>query len=347
MHFHSLPKPHLKTLADLIVAFFNPDNFTLRDIAAHIPSPTHVKHKLKRLQNFLDKLNVDEEFWKSYVRLIFSLPYFYPRRRKKIVLLMDSTTLKGDYWILALSVIYKNRAIPVYMGIWEGVHEKYQYWERVEKVIYMAKKILPSRYEYEIVADRGFGSKRMWEICEEVGWDYVTRINDTFGVKIKNKWHVQLSLLDGAGYYEAVVLGKTHPKEGINLVISEKDGNRWYLATSRKNRKEVIRDYERRMWIEESFKDLKGRLKWEEYTKKLPLKHRIEKLLIVSVMSYAIQLTLGGMVEVPRSEEERESILSRFRHIYVSTWRIAHLLFMRLVNAMRIMEYRMYKYSFA
>ena len=350
IHFHSLSKPHLKTLSDLVVAMFNLDKFTLRDIASRLPSKTHVKHKLKRLQNFLDRLNVDEEFWRSYVRMVFTLPYFQPRRRKRIILLMDSTTLKDDYWILAVSVIYRNRAIPIYLGIWERVNESYDYWGRVREVVRMAKEILPGRYEYEIVADRGFGSRRMWEICEEVGWDYVTRINDTYKVKVDGNGYKQLSLLDGYGYYEAVVLGKSKPysgrRRGINLVVSEKGGKRWYIATSLRDRGMVIEDYKRRMWIEESFKDLKGRLKWERYTAKLPLLHRMRKLIIVSVMSYAIQLSLGGKVKVPRSEEEKESLISRFNHIYVSTWRTVHLIFTRMISTVRIIVYRMCGYAF-
>ena len=324
LHFDSLPKPHLKTLSDLIVAFFFHDNFTLRDIAAHIPSPTHVKHKLKRLQNFLDRLNVDEEFWRGHVRLIFTLPYFYPIRRKKIVLLMDSTTLRNKYWVFALSVTYRNRAIPVYMGIWEGVKKKYQFWDRMREVIEMGKKILPSRYEYEIVADNGFGGNMMWEICDEMGWDYVTGINyTTSGEKIEGAEHVQLSL------FHRNPIEKPNLKKGVNLVTTERNGNRWYLATNREDRKEVLMDYKEIMWMEKSFRDLKVRLKWEKFTEKLPLKHRIEKLLIVSVMSYAIQLSLGGMVDVPRNEEESKTIISRFRHIYLNTWRTAHLIFLK------------------
>jgi len=139
IHFNHLPKPHLKTLSDLITAMFNIEKFTLRNIAAHLPSDAHVKHKLKRLQNFLDRLNVDEEFWRSHVKMVFTLPYFRPRRRKKVVLLMDSTTLRDDYWILAISVIYRNRAIPIYMGIWEGVNREYEFWERVREVMEIGK----------------------------------------------------------------------------------------------------------------------------------------------------------------------------------------------------------------
>ncbi len=293
MHFHSLHKPHLKTLSDLIVAMFSIDKFTVRDIAAHLPSDTQVKHKLKRLQNFLDRLNIDEEFWKSHVRMIVSLPYFQPRRRKKMILLLDWTTLKNDYWILALSVKYRDRAIPLYMAVWEKTDTEDDIFGKVKRVIETAKMTLPRKHV--TVVDEKFRSPQLLKICEEIGWGCIMSLNDTSMIEMGSIRYIEFT-----------------------------DGK--YLATNIKDRDEVIlRDFESIISLKEKLDDLKVRLHWEKYTRKLPLKHRMEKLLIVSVMSYAIQLGLGGVEEIKNCDEE--TITSKFRHIYVSTWRAKQLLF--------------------
>jgi hypothetical protein len=51
-----------------------------------------VKYKLKRLKNFLDKINLDQSFWQSYVQTLFCLPYMELSSRSRVTLLIDATT---------------------------------------------------------------------------------------------------------------------------------------------------------------------------------------------------------------------------------------------------------------
>ena len=48
-----------------------------------------------------------------------------------------------------------------------------------------------------------------------------------------------------------------------------------------------------RMWIEESFRDLKQELGWEKYTEKIPSKGRLEKVVVISLISYVIGIMVG------------------------------------------------------
>lgn len=57
-------------------------------------------------------------------------------------------------------------------------------------------------------------------------------------------------------------------------------------------------------------------LKWETYTKKIPEKKRLDKLAVLICLSYAIQICIGTQVDIPLpNEEEKTSVLQRFRHI--------------------------------
>jgi len=102
------------------------------------------------------------------------LPYFKLRSRKYISLVLDFTTLRDDFLILSASVSYMGRAIPVYMKMWRGVNESYDYWGRVESFLKDLKELLPL-HQYWLIFDRGFSSKRLFEII----------YNGSFGAKIE------------------------------------------------------------------------------------------------------------------------------------------------------------------
>jgi hypothetical protein len=332
----------LDTMAEVLLAMFSHQRFTLRHIASRLLGETNVKHKLKRLQNFLDNLVLDQQFWQSYVQTLFCLPYMKLGRRSRITLLIDGTTLKDDFWVLAASISYRGRSIPVYLQIWEGVNVSFDYWRRVETFARTLKELLPDKYEYELIGDGGFEGARMFNLCKALDWDQVIRINGSYKIKTEGgQEFVQLHLWD-AGSYRKVVIGQTNPTEGLNLSVCESDDfeRRWYLATSIDPTR-AAQDYKRRMWIEETFKDLKSVLKWETYTAKIPTGGRLQKLIVLSCLSYAIQLCLGTQVSVPPSEEAKTSLLQRFRHIYSSAYRKTEEIYARMIAAFYWRHYRL------
>lgn len=339
--FPQYNKYHQQTLAELMLALFSHQRFTLRHIASRLLGTTNVKHKLKRLQNFLDKLSLNEQFWQSYVQTLFCLPYMKLRSRSTITLLIDATSLKDDVWILAASISYRGRSLPVYLRQWKGVNTSFDYWERVEGFVEQLKELLPEDLDYELIGDGGFEGARMFALCRRMGWDQVIRINGSYSIKTPGgKEFIQLSLFDD-GFYRQVIIGQTHPTEGMNLAVcsSEDSDRRWYLATN-VDPEQAADDYARRMWIEQTFKDLKSVLKWETYTAKIPAHRRLEKLIVLSCLSYGFQLCLGTQVSLPPSEEKKTSLLQRFRHIYNSAYRKTKQIYTKMVAAFYLRHYR-------
>jgi hypothetical protein len=313
--FAHLNLPVQKNLAELIVALFHNNSFTLREISNHLNGESNVKHKLKRLIYFLDSLEINTAFWLSYVKTIFCLPYFRLKSRKHITILIDATTLKEHVWILAASISYQGRSIPIFLKTWRGVNEPYNYWSRVETFLFELKGLLPKKYKYVLIADRGFQGIKMYEIIKKISWDYVIRINNYFLIRLKNgETLIQLSLFDD-GFFEDTSLGKINPMD-TNIAINSKTNeegkkSKWYLMTSLDSKETAVSEYERRMWIEETFKDLKSELKWESYTDKVPTNNRLEKCVIVSCLSYSIRLCIGLNIQIPKSEEAKTSIFKR------------------------------------
>tara|TARA_B100000609_G_C17189835_1_gene421811 strand:+ start:108 stop:1211 length:1104 start_codon:yes stop_codon:yes gene_type:complete len=327
--FHTLVKSNFKqlnksqqfNLADLLLAFFYNTSFSTYDIASGLSGETSTKHKNKRLIYFLDSLEINLQFWKSIVLTIFSLPGFKLKSRKVITLAIDATTLKDDFWLLAISVSYKGRGIPILIKSWEGVNVKYTLWDRVRETLKDLREILPVNFKYEILADRGFQGDVVFALCEELGLDYVIRVNDSYKVKTKGgKSYIQLSLYND-GYYFIESFGKNKCSEGVNLVVNTKETSegkaRWYLATNIvSDRGTIVSKYEQRFLIEETFKDLKSKLHWEKYTKKIPTNDRLIKNIIVSSLSYTIQTAIGNQLKMSDSERKVTSIFNKLRQTF-------------------------------
>jgi len=334
--FNRFSRPQLKNLSDVIVALFFNKSFALREIASKMPGESNVKHKLKRLVYFLDSFKLDDTFFKSYIKTLFALPSFRFRKRKYLTILLDFTTLLDDFLILSASISFKGRSIPVYIKVWKGVHEHYDYKGRVEEFIKHLSNLLPKQ-NYELIADRGFQGYDMIQIFKNSGWDYCVRLQKSYCVKEKSSPnYVQMSLFED-GFYEDVTVGKNRPTENVNLAVNSiknEEGEKctWYLLTSVKSKERAVNDYSRRMWIEETFKDLKGVLKWEQYTEKIPEKGRLEKMIVISCLSYAIQMSIGDRIDVPKSEEKKTSILKRFQNIISSSYRLVGKLFNTLTS---------------
>lgn len=320
-NFNYLNLSQQKNLADLIFAFFFNASFALYDIASGLSGETSTKHKHKRLIYFLDTLTIDVQFWKSVLLTIFSLPGFKWKQRKMLTLALDATTLKDDYWMLAVTISYKGRGIPILIKVWEGVNISYDYWGRVEETLRDLKEIIPSNFNYEIVADRGFQGDILFDLLDKLDMPYIIRVNDCYKVKLSDgSTFMQLSLFKD-GFYEIEEFGIKKQTKGLNLVVNTDENHpdtpKWYLATNRKTtQQEAVIKYKQRFWIEESFKDLKSKLLWEKYTKKLPFNDRLPKCIVISSLSYSIQTAIGKELKMSESERKTTSLFNKFRQAF-------------------------------
>jgi hypothetical protein len=307
--FNRLNVSQKKNLADLMTAFLSNTSFTLWDIASSLSGNTTTKHKHKRLIYFLDSLDIDINFWKSYSLAIFSLPGFRFKSRKIITLALDATTLKADFWILAVTVSFEGRGIPIYLKSWKGVNESYDYWSRVKNALKDLKEILPKGYSFEIVADRGFQGDIMFQMCKELNLDFIIRINESYKVKLSgDQEYKSLNALDD-GYYIVESLGKKNQTSDMVLCVNSKtleNGKtvKWYLVANKRqlSQEVMVERYTTRFWIEETIKDSKSKLHWETYTKKIPENERLEKCVIISCLSYAVQTAIGNQLEMSDSD---------------------------------------------
>lgn len=72
-------------------------------------------------------------------------------------------------WILAASISYRGRSLPVYLRQWKGVNTTFNYWGRVETFVEQLKELLPGNLDYELIGDDGFEGARMFALCRRMG----------------------------------------------------------------------------------------------------------------------------------------------------------------------------------
>ena len=99
------------------------------------------------------------------------------------------------------------------------------------------------------------------------------------------------------------------------------------------------------MWIEESFRDLKQELGWEKYTEKIPSKGRLEKVVVISLISYVIGLSLGLKEEGERgggrNKGKREiSLIKRFQQLINGARERVERIILKFVSLFRQRYYR-------
>jgi len=243
------------------------------------------------------------------------------------ILLVDWSDLepRKQHFLLRASVAIEGRSLTVL----EEVHPLSRKEKPAVHKAFMhrLKAVLPERCQPIIVTDAGF--RVPWfKLIESLGWDYVGRVrNRTF---CKNKsapdWHAVKDLYAKAtttpkslGAYHLCrrdsitgqfCIYKSKPKGRQDLTakgdkarksrLSRASANRekepWLLATSLKRcsscfAKKIVKIYQTRMQIEESFRDLKTGLYFNESkTRTTPY---LRVLLLIAMLAQAVLFLLG------------------------------------------------------
>ena len=147
----------------------------------------------------------------------------------------------------------------------------HNYWERVKSLLKELKEILPKGYLFEIVADRGFQGDTMFQMCKELGIDFIIRINDSYKVRVNGQEYIQLSLFND-GYYITESLGKENQTSDINLCVNSRvlengEVAKWYLVSNRRalDQDVMVERYSTRFWIEEGILVLKYKVRSKRF----------------------------------------------------------------------------------
>lgn len=272
----------LGALFDTVGSLLNGARLTLTDLGRHMPSKTTAKHNIKKVDRLLANQHLQLEAQSIYQVLTQCLLGHV----KKWVVLVDVCFLKDHhhYQTIRASIALQGRALTLYELAFTKTEVKKSY----SLFLNQLKVILPPNQFITLVCDAGF--KPVWyKQVEACGWDWVGRIRKkSQKIQHNKQWYDPEMLWSNATTRAKsigqVMLSKQHQLL-CNLISYRKnikgrmkknwDGQRcrrsesreysrqsrepWLLATSLSYpAKSIVALYEKRMQIEESFRDLKS-----------------------------------------------------------------------------------------
>lgn len=255
------------------------------------------ENKLDRFLNS-DTFSVGDKAWRAHLKLVFQLllERNFLSNCKYIPIVVDFTSHTDKFLILSAGIPFLGRAIPLYFSMRLYPKKKNQYDQVKMERAFLNKlhRLLPRKYKYLILADRGFGNSRFMKDCLNNRFDYLVRTRDSWGVEINGEKRKIKDLSKNIDYQEVSI--SNQETRLLSSYIGSSEG--WNLFTSLKQESwnELINKYKSRFQIEKMFQDEKSsgfdieQSKIEKYSK-------FNTLLYCVYMAQVITMFVGDWID--------------------------------------------------
>lgn len=243
----------------LLAGLFDSRSVHLSKVAAKMPGVAVLVSKTRRLQRWLANPNVRVRHWYRPIarQIIARLAHSGLR------LLVDGSKVGFGHQLLLISVAYRKRALPLCWTWIKSSRGHSTSWKQRALFAYV-HGLVPPGTQVNVAGDSEFGGVEVQKLLQSWGWKYVLRQKGRLLVKARSQssWQRLDSLVSKPGervWLEDCLLMVKHQYR-VNLLAYWKPGEElpWLLATNLSDPRAVTRIYRRRMWIDESFGDLKG-----------------------------------------------------------------------------------------
>ena len=145
------------------------------------------------------------------------------------------------------------------------------------------RQVLSKKFQYRIVADRGFGNQRFINLCQENNFGYVIRVNKNLRVKDSENNQKNLQEFDKTNL-KNLELYVNIWDQNIIIETATSNDSTWFLVKSSMelNGKEI---YEKRFKIEKLFQDndtiLTSKLRFYASSFWLKIFHKISSYILI------------------------------------------------------------------
>ena len=259
------------------------------------------KSGIKQIDRLLSNAGVVvEETQREWVKFVVGI-------RKEIVVAMDWTEFDDDdhSTLCAYLITSHGRATPM---VWQTVTKSDLRGKRTQIEHDMVERLhgwLDPDIEAELLADRGFGDQKLYELLMFYGWDFTIRFRGNIRVenvngesRSANDWVLPTGrafMIRGAKV--------TDDRAGVPaVVVVHAKGMKepWCMVTSRKDftASQVTKRYSRRFSIEETFRDTKDlRFGLGLKATHIGKPERRDRMLLLVAMAHALLTLLGAASE--------------------------------------------------
>ncbi len=247
-----------RNLALLMAGLFLARKVHLDHIARKWPLRARLASLSNRLRRFLDNPRLDPaRIYRPFARLLLARLSGAPIR-----LILDVTKLGLRHRKLTLAVAYRRRALPLAWSVHRGqmghVGVKAQ-----KALLRQIQPLIPPGSTVVVTGDSAFGQVGLMRFLDRLGWGYVLRAPSRFKVRVPDaQWRRldEMSVDEGQTRYVGEVAFTAKHGYRTHLVMHWAKGETepWHLVSSAPVGPQTLREYRKRMWIEELYGDLKG-----------------------------------------------------------------------------------------
>jgi len=309
------PKPltprqwqHLRVMAAMINGIVGSRHVQLPKLADKFPSKADRESRIKRFARWLQNTDVTQM---SYFAP-FAEALLIGLATQPLVLVIDGSTVGRGCQCLMVSVVYRNRALPLGWLVFKG-SKGHSSQTRHLDLLRQVQPLIPAGASVVLLGDGEFDGIEVLEQLEMWGWSYVCR---TAKNTILYEAGYRFSCSDwgakrGACLHVPDVLF-TDARYGPVMAVAwwrETCDEPLYLVTNMELAEEACAFYQQRFLIETFFSDQKSR---GFHLHKSHLRHpkRLARLLIVACLAYIWMIYLGVQA---LSAEVRRRIHRRHR----------------------------------
>lgn len=314
--FSNIHKIRSRTLGVLVEALIRGNHLGVCSLGRNIVSNTSIKHNIKRVHRFISNENV-----KVYNFLEIFLSYF-TRISNTMILVVDWTKIR-ERPVLCCGLVSKGRVIPVYWKIAKTDRDYDQ--NRIEDILFHdLRDLIPKRIKTIIIADRGFHRSSLLRLLDSLGFKYVIRQPCTPYIKSDDYTGRLKDLVLTRGIAIDIPFCRIKKKwESLCRIVALHDFNQkeaWFLSTNifDLTSKQVIKLYNYRFRIEETFRDIRGvRGGW--HLKQIGVKdsERLSRLLLISAIAYYF-IMLSGIITVEQNRQRNLASCNRKKKVFKS-----------------------------
>jgi len=177
------PKGHLlkrlKKLAGFICGMIRTKESSMAAVGSGLPQYITAYSKEKACKNFLDnRWNEHEIYYLPYIEKFLPLFIEQANTGSSVYFVIDGSQMGNEHVALMVSLVYKNRSIPINWVVKKGGKGHFtnkMHLELIKKVYQQLASKLPDNKSVVLLGDGEFDSIELQTFCQQSGWGYVFR----------------------------------------------------------------------------------------------------------------------------------------------------------------------------
>ena len=245
----------------IVVGILQSNSCNLSKAANFLPMETNAESRVTLLRRWL--MNSHVKVWSFYKKVLDHV--FSGWVQVEATIILDGVMLFGDRWqVFRVSLLHGGRAVPIAWTVVKG-----KGLVKVSKLKGMLEKVQRFLKEHVkevlFLADAGFRDCDWAKLCEEFDWNYGIRIACNTYITLpdgtSNRLDALVSPYRNRYFQDALLTLQVKLKTNVSVTwTTDKQGNPEMVAviTNQIACRTRLREYGRRMSIEQSFRDDKS-----------------------------------------------------------------------------------------